>query len=81
MNSHLSKGNPTKPARRKVPAFMSLADEYGFEDDDMRIGKRRGGKQTVDEEYQVYVAEAPSEDDTDPLKFWEVSGDGDINGS
>jgi len=60
---------------------MSLADEYGFEDDDMHIGKRRGGKQTVDEEYQVYVVEAPSEDDTDPLKLWEVSGNGDINGS
>jgi len=74
-------GNPTKPACRKVLAFMSLADEYGFEDDDMRIGKRRGGKQTVNEEYQVYVAEAPSEDDTDPLKFWEVSGDGDIDSS
>jgi len=74
-------GNPAKPARWKVPAFMSLADEYGFEDDNMRIGKWHGGKQTVNEEYQVYVVEAPLEDDTDPLKFWEVSGDGDINSS
>ena len=71
---------PTKPACWKVPAYMSLADEYYLEDEDMRIGKRRGGKQTVDEEYQIYVAETPSADDTDPLKFWEVGGDSDIDG-
>ena len=59
---------------------MSLADEYCLEDKDMRIGKQCGGKQTVDEEYQIYVAETPSVDDTDPLKFWEVSGDSDIDG-
>ena len=75
-----AQGKPTKPACWKVPAFMSLADEYCLEDKDMRIGKRHGGKQTVDEEYQIYVAETPSADDTDPLKFWEVSGDSDIDG-
>ena len=75
-----AQGKPTKPAHRKVPAYMSLADEYCLEDEDMRIGKWRGGKQTVDEEYQIYMAETPSVDNTDPLKFWEVGGDSDIDG-
>ena len=74
-------GNPANPGdREELPAYMSLADQYGL-DDDMYIRKPRVGRQTVDEEYRVYVAEAPSDEDTDPLKFWEVGGDSDINGS
>ena len=74
-----AQGKPTKPACRKVLAYMSLADEYHLEDKDMCIGKWCGGKQTVNEEYQIYVVETPLADDTDPLKFWEVGGDSDID--
>ena len=75
-----AQGKPTKPACWKVPAYMSLADKYHLEDENIHIGKQCGGKQTVNEEYQIYMAETPSVDDTDPLKFWEIGSDSDING-
>ena len=65
--------------RGKLPSYMSLAAQYGDEDD-MSIGVSDAGghKKTAMEEYQDYVTAQLSPRDTDPLKFWEVRGD--ING-
>ena len=74
-------GNPADPGGSgAVPAYMSLADQYGI-GDDMYIGIPSGGEKTIDQEYQEYVMESPSKRDIDILTFWEVGGDGDINSS
>jgi hypothetical protein len=58
----------------EMPKYMSLAHQYGYDDDDMDFG--HGGsndaEQTVEQEYQAYVT-APLSKDPDILKFWEVS--------
>ena len=58
----------------EMPKYMSLAHQYGYDDDHMDFG--HGGsndaEQTVEQEYQAYVT-APLSKHPDILKFWEVS--------
>jgi hypothetical protein len=56
----------------EVPKYMSLAAQYGLEDD-MNFNDNSGqDEQTVDQEYQAYVMAQCSPKGTDILKFWEV---------
>jgi hypothetical protein len=61
---------PTPPAA--IPAYMSLAAQYGLSDMDFQSSEDVQG-QTVEQEYQSYVTAALSKPGTDMLKFWEVS--------
>ena len=61
--------NPTHPTQ--VPAYMSLAKQYGL--DDMELGASEDVEtQTVEQEYQAYITASISVPGTDMLKFWEV---------
>ena len=54
-----------------IPAYASLAEQYGLED--MQFGPAEDDRgQTVEQEYQAYVTAALSKPGTDMLKFWEV---------
>lgn len=57
----------------EMPAYMSLAAQYGLEDD-MTIGRSGGQEQTVEQEYQAYITAPLSPVDMPILKFWEASG-------
>jgi hypothetical protein len=53
----------------EVPKYMSLAAQYGLEDD-MNFNDNSGqDEQTVDQEYQAYVMAQCSPKGTDILKF------------
>ena len=55
----------------QVPAYMSLAEQYGL--DDMELGASEDVEtQTVEQEYQAYITALISVPGTDMLKFWEV---------
>jgi len=58
----------------KVEAYMTLAAEYGLEDN-MTIGDPGKYQQTLEEEYQAYVTAPSLPRGTDPLRFWEACGD------
>jgi hypothetical protein len=65
----------TTPHEANAPAFMTLAAQYGLDEDDMSIGDlNNGSKQTVEQEYQAYITAPISKPNTDILKFWEASG-------
>jgi hypothetical protein len=62
----------TLPSAKDVPAYMSLAAQYGI-DNDMDFGNSgQDEQQTIDQEYQAYVTASCSPKGTDILKFWEV---------
>jgi hypothetical protein len=61
-------------ARSSAPAYMSLAAQYGLEDD-FDIGEAGGKVQAVEQEYQAYITGVLSPKSLDILKFWEVSSD------
>jgi len=66
---------PATPAvgTGETPQYMSLAHQYGY-DDDMNFGGSNDAEQTVDhQEYQAYVTTPLSSNQIDTLKFWEVS--------
>jgi hypothetical protein len=58
------------PSTSAVPAYMSLAAQYGITD--MEIGNPDICDQTVEQEYQVYITAPLSPNTIDILKFWEV---------
>ena len=58
------------PSTSAVPAYMSLAAQYGITD--MEISNPGICDQTVEEEYQVYITAPLSPNTMDILKFWEV---------
>ena len=58
------------PATAEVPAYMSLAAQYGVTD--MEIGDSGIGDQTIEQEYQAYIMAPLSPKTMDILKFWEV---------
>ena len=57
----------------KTPSYMSLAQQYSYDDDDMEFGGPSDAEQTVEQEYQAYVTAPLSTKYTDILKYWEVS--------
>ena len=57
----------------KTPSYMSLAQQYGYDDDDMEFGGPSDAEQTVEQEYQAYITAPLSAKYTDILKYWEVS--------
>lgn len=59
-----------------MPAYMTLAAQYGIEDE-MDVGGN-ANDQTVDQEYQLYVMAPHSPKNVNIIKFWEVSGDLDV---
>jgi hypothetical protein len=61
-------------ASRRLEAYMTLAAQYGL-DDDMTIGNPGKYQQSVEEEYQAYITAPTLSGKVDPLKFWEVRGD------
>jgi hypothetical protein len=52
---------------------MSLAEQYGYHDEDLEFGGPSDTEQTVEQEYQAFVTALLSAKYTDILKFWEVS--------
>jgi hypothetical protein len=58
------------PSTSAVPAYMSLAAQYGITD--MEIGNPGIPDQTVEQEYQAYITAPLSPNTMDILKFWEV---------
>lgn len=54
-----------------LPTYMSLAAQYGLEDD-MEIGQD-DNVQSVEQEFQAYVTGALSAKTIDILKYWEVN--------
>lgn len=56
-----------------MPVYMSLAAQYGLEDD-MTIGHSGAQEQTVEQEYQAYITAPLSPVKMPILKFWEVGG-------
>ena len=67
-------GPPIPAASRREEAYMTLAAQYGL-DDDMIIGNPAQYQQSVEEEYQAYITTPTLSGNVDPLKFWEVHGD------
>jgi hypothetical protein len=61
------------PAVGTTPGYMSLRQQYGYDDDDMDFGGSNDTEQTVEQEYQAYVTAPLSAKHTDILKYWEVS--------
>lgn len=61
------------PGAGDMPAYMSLADQYGL-GDEMDIGTVTS-RQTIEQEYQAYITAQLSARSFDILKFWEVSSD------
>jgi hypothetical protein len=64
---------PTVPGTREMPAYMSLAVQYGITDDDMDIGHFSAQEQTIEQEFQSYITAPLSPKNIDIIKFWEVS--------
>jgi hypothetical protein len=56
-----------------TPGYMSLHQQYGYDNDDMEFGGSSDTEQTVEQEYQAYVTAPLSAKHTNILKFWEVS--------
>ena len=67
---------PARPATQEMPAYMTLAAQYGIEDE-MDVGGN-ANDQTMDQEYQLYVTAPHSPKNVNIIKFWEVSGDLDV---
>lgn len=65
--------NATYHSREDMPAYMSLAAQYGLED--MEVGDAGESVQTVEQEYHAYVTGVLSSKNVDILKFWEVNSD------
>ena len=63
---------PAVPSNSEVPAYMSLASQYGI-DDDMDIGDSTTRTQTTEQEYQSYITAPLSSKNINIIKFWEVS--------
>lgn len=66
---------PLIPCSRETPAYMSLAEQYGLEDD-MDVGSS-ANTQSVEQEYQAYITAPLSSKKVDIVKFWEVSSEVD----
>lgn len=61
----------------EVPTYMSLAAQYGLEDNmEIRV---MPSVQSVEHEYQMYVTRVLLSNKVDILKFWEVSSDNIID--
>jgi hypothetical protein len=62
-----------------MPQYMSLAEQYGIQDE-LEIGESSDIAQTIEQEYQAYITApiGPNPKKIDILKFWEVGGS--ING-
>ncbi len=54
------------------PRFLSLAQQYGY-NDDMQISGSNQREQTIEQEYQAYVTAPCSPGNVDILKFWKVN--------
>ena len=63
----------TEVQSRAEPRFLSLAQQYGYNDDMQIGGSNQHSEQTVEHEYQAYVTAPRSLGNVDLLKFWEVS--------
>jgi hypothetical protein len=63
--------NATNCGTGEMPKYMSLAAQYGL-DDDMDIGDSSANMQTIEQEYQAYITASLSPKTVDILKFWEV---------
>jgi hypothetical protein len=57
----------------KMPSYISLAQQYGYNDDNMEFDGSSDAEQTLEQEYQAYVTAPLSTKYTDILKYWEVS--------
>ena len=64
------------PAAQEMPAYMTLAAQYGIEDE-MDVGGNVND-QTMEQEYQAYITAPHSPKNVNIIKFWEVSGDLDV---
>lgn len=58
---------------QNVPTYMSLAAQYGL-DDDMDMSNLGNQGQTYEQEHQAYVTAPCSPPNTNILKHWEVGG-------
>jgi hypothetical protein len=67
---------PACTATQEMPAYMTLAAQYGIEDE-MDVGDNVNN-QTVEQEYQSYITAPHSPNNVNIVKFWEVSGDLDV---
>jgi hypothetical protein len=63
---------PAAQGSSNVPAFMTLAAQYGLEDDDLGFGNNNTGHQTLEQEYQTYITAPLSNLDFAHVKYWEV---------
>ena len=65
-----SKAAVPEPDLGVLPAYMSLAAQYGLED--MTIGASDTQERSIEQEYQAYITASLSPTNIDILKFWEV---------
>ena len=66
--------SPTAPnpvQSNQVPAYFTLAEDYGLPQD-MYFATSNNSDQTVEEEFSSYVSGSLSLQGTNMLKFWEV---------
>ena len=64
-------GAPAGPSTDDMPAYQTLAAQYGIEEE-MDIGRSNTREQTVEQEYQAYIMAPLSPKNINILKFWEV---------
>lgn len=64
---------PALSGDSNTPAFMTLAAQYGLDEDDMGLGNNNSNQQTIEQEYQAYITSTLSNGAVDIIKFWEVS--------
>ena len=56
----------------RLPAFVSLAQQYGLQDMHV-VSSRSTERQTVEQEFQSYTNSQVSSEVAGIIKFWEVS--------
>jgi len=69
---NVSSTAPEPVRSNQIPAYTSLAQQYGLPDDMYFATPDSLEEQTVEEEYRSYVTASISPPGTNILKFWEV---------
>jgi hypothetical protein len=60
-------------ALEQPPAFMSLAEQYGLDEEDLGAEPDDHSSQSIEQEYQAYITAPVSANGTSIIKWWEVS--------
>jgi hypothetical protein len=63
---------PVAQGSSNTPAFMTLAAQYGLEDDGLAFGNNNTSLQTREQEYQTYITAPLTSPDIPHVKYWEV---------